>query len=116
MYFGFTAIASVEANPLKQPYKSEFNSYKVSSSNEGVNQFNKELKIDRSSSPNQSDKCDIFDAPRSTACLGPTKGYQAQNNFERIVQKSATYAKDLNKLIKQLKNLFIPSIEELVNK
>ena len=35
--------------------------------------------------------CDHFDAPFSSACLGPSKGYEPQNNLERMVQKGATY-------------------------
>ncbi len=38
------------------------------------------------------------------------------SSFDPDDQKSSTYAKDLNKLIKQLKNLFIPSIEDLIEK
>ena len=38
------------------------------------------------------------------------------SSFDIEDQKSATYAKDLNKLIKQIQKLFIPSIQELIEK
>ncbi len=36
--------------------------------------------------------CDVFEAPRSIACIGPGKTYQPKNNIERFVQGSANYA------------------------
>lgn len=37
-------------------------------------------------------KCDVFENPRSQACLGPAETRQPNNLFERLVQTGATHA------------------------
>ncbi len=82
----------VQAKPTKPAGFATVVSEEVSSSNIGEEILEQEIHIEKPDISHNPVDCDIFDAPNSVSCLGPSKGHQPTNNIERLVQRGATYA------------------------
>ena len=94
-----TCIPVLEAKPLSpnevrtSPAQEWLNSNSIASNNfsSKENNLEKELNIQKPQILQTQSDCDIFDNPRSVACIGPEKASQPTNKLEKSVQQAATY-------------------------
>tara|TARA_Y100001968_G_C19422674_1_gene752652 strand:+ start:235 stop:1494 length:1260 start_codon:yes stop_codon:yes gene_type:complete len=88
----FSAIPLVQAKPTKPAGFAPIVSEEVATSTLGEKSLEQEIHVEKPDISHNPADCDIFDDPNSVACLGPVKGFEPTNNFERLVQKGASYA------------------------
>ncbi len=87
-FFALASQAEVNANPSINN-RNELPSQSLIASKGASNE--KVLKFDLDPIHRNQADCNIFDDPRSVACLGSFKGHNPSNNLESIIQKSANY-------------------------
>ncbi len=87
-----SSIPLTQAKPSNPAGSASVVPTEVTSGMLGGKSLVKEIHIEKPDIINKPNDCDIFDDPRSIACIGSAKGYEPTNNVERLLQKGATYA------------------------
>jgi len=88
-----TTFPLVKAQPSSDP--SQFSSLSTSSSlasKAKLSNLEQELNIEKPKTSINPANCDVFEDPRSIACIGPAQTYKPTNKTEEVIQKGATYA------------------------